>query len=169
MDGKELLSSLEVAYDGIGQPVSYRDQDGNVKKFERDAFGRVVKELFPDETQVEYTYNPLGQLASVLDQNQNYIRFEWNRFGLDAKTTQEGQLTDYVHDRYGLLARIDSRWKGKTDRSVRYRYDKFDRLVSASYGEGEEERFDYDSWGRVIASARGERKAEFRYDYFGRL
>ena len=168
-DGEMTLTSLEIAYDGNGLPVAYIDQAGREKKFERDAFGRVVKELFPDETQVEYTYNPLGRLASVLDQNQNYIRFEWNRFGLDAKTTQEGQLTDYVHDRYGLLARIDSRWKGKTDRSVRYRYDKFDRLVSASYGEGEEERFDYDSWGRLIASARGERKAEFRYDYFGRL
>ena len=89
-DGEMTLTSLEIAYDGNGLPVAYIDQAGREKKFERDAFGRIVKELFPDETQVEYTYNPLGRLASVLDQNQNYIRFEWNRFGLDAKTTQEG-------------------------------------------------------------------------------
>lgn len=35
MDGNELLSSLEVAYDGAGQPVSYRDQDGNVKLIQK--------------------------------------------------------------------------------------------------------------------------------------
>ena len=40
---KELVSSLAVAYDYVGLPVSYTDQCGRVKKFERDAFGRVVK------------------------------------------------------------------------------------------------------------------------------
>ena len=44
-DGEKLLSSLAIAYNANGQPIRYTDQSGKVKKFERDAFGRVVKEL----------------------------------------------------------------------------------------------------------------------------
>ena len=89
-DGEKLLTSLSIAYNANGQPIRYTDQSGKVKKFERDAFGRVVKELFPDDTEVAYTYNKLGQLHTVLDQNKHKITFDWNKFGLDAKTTPAG-------------------------------------------------------------------------------
>lgn len=39
LDGSETLTSLTVVYDGAGRPVSYTDQDGLSKSFERDAFG----------------------------------------------------------------------------------------------------------------------------------
>ena len=168
-DGNELLSSLAVSYNDNGQPVSYTDHAGRSKKFERDVFGRVVKEFFPDQTSVEYSYNALGQLDTVLDQNRNEIKFDWNKFGLGAKTTAEGQLTDYVHDEYGMLAEVNSVWHDQTDRSIQYEYDKFDRLVKTTYGNGETETFAYDSWGRVIAAGRGDKKATFKYDYFGRM
>ena len=168
-DGAELLNSIEITYNGNGQPVSYRDQAGRVKKFERDAFGRVIKELFPDETSVEYSYNAVGQLHKVLDQNRHTITFDWNRFGLDSRRTGVGQLTDYVHDKYGMLSRMDSKWKGKTDRSIKYEYDKLDRLVKITYADNQVETFSYNSWGKLIASTRGDRKATFQYDYFGRL
>ena len=84
-DGEKRLTSLTITYNANGQPVRYTDQSGKVKKFERDAFGRVVKELFPDDTEVAYTYNKLGQLHTVLDQNKHQIKFDWNKFGLDAK------------------------------------------------------------------------------------
>ena len=168
-DGTELLNSLEIKYNRRGQPVSYTDQAGRVKQFERDAFGRVVKELFPDETSVEYTYNAIGQLHQVLDQNRHKITFDWNRFGLDSRRTAAGQLTDYVHDKYGLLAKIDSKWKGKTDRSIKYEYDKLDRLIKVTYADNQVETYAYDSWGKLVAAARGGRKATFHYDYFGRL
>ncbi|OQA82281.1 MAG: tRNA(Glu)-specific nuclease WapA precursor [Lentisphaerae bacterium ADurb.Bin242] len=169
VDGKDVLTSLSVSYNGNGQPVAYTDQAGRVKKFDRDAFGRVVKEFFPDETSVEYTYNAVGQLHKVLDQNRNTITFDWNRFGLDKKTTAAHQLTDYVHDKYGMLARVDSKLDGKTDRSIQYEYDNLDRLTKVTYGKGEVETFQYDSWGKLIASTRGDKKATFEYDYFGRM
>ena len=168
-DGEKLLSSLAVTYNAKGQPVRYTDQSGKVKKFERDAFGRVVKELFPDDTEVAYTYNKLGQLHTVLDQNKHKITFDWNKFGLDAKTTPAGQLTDYVHDKYGLLAKIDSKWHGKTDRSIKYEYDQFDRIVKVDYGNGNVETKAYDSWGKLTALNKNGKKSTFKYDYFGRL
>ncbi len=168
-DGDTLLNSISVAYNGNGQPVSYTDQAGRVKRFERDAFGRVVKEFFPDDTCVEYGYNKIGQLHRVLDQNRHQITFNWNQFGLGQKRTAVGQITDYVPDKFGLLARTDSKLNGKTDRSIKYEHDKLDRVVKATYGNGEVATFKYDSWGKLIASSRGKRKATFVYDYFGRL
>jgi len=168
-DGDTLLNSIAVSYNGNGQPVSYTDQAGRVKRFEQDAFGRVVKEFFPDDTSVEYSYNKLGQLHRVLDQNKHQIAFNWNQFGLGQKRTAAGQITDYVPDKFGLLSRTDSKQNGKTDRSIKYEYDKLDRVVKATYGNGEVATFQYDSWGKLIASSRGKRKATFVYDYFGRL
>lgn len=168
-DGGKLLNSLAVTYDGAGRPVSYTDQSGRTKKFERDAFGRIVKELFPDDTEVAYSYDALGQLHTVLDQNRHTIRFDWGRFGLDSKNTPAGQLTDYVHDKYGLLSRQDSRQDADKARSVKYEYDQFDRLVKLDYGNGDIETRTYDSWGKLLSSRRGKSEAVYQYDYFGRM
>ncbi len=168
-DGDILLTSVKVVYNKNGLPISYTDQAGRVKVFERDAFGRVVKEFFPDDTSVEYTYNAAGQLHKVLDQNKHTITFDWNNFGLDAKTTAANQLTDYVHDKYGLLKQVDSKWKDKTDRSIKYEYDDLDRLIKVSYADGQIETFQYDSWGKLISASRGNKTTTFQYDYFGRM
>ena len=168
-DGEKLLTSLAFAYNANGQPVRYTDQSGKVKKFERDAFGRVVKELFPDDTEVAYTYNKLGQLNTVLDQNKHKIAFDWNKFGLDAKTTPAGQLTDYVHDKYGLLTRLDSKQGRDNARSIKYTYDQYDRLIKLDYGNGDIEVRTYDSWGKLTSSQRGKVKNVYLYDYFGRM
>ena len=50
-------------------PVSYTDQDGRVTAFDRDAFGRVLKEKFADGSEVAYTYDAFGRRTSVLDEN----------------------------------------------------------------------------------------------------
>ncbi len=168
-DGEKLLTSLAIAYNSNGQPIRYTDQSGKVKKFERDAFGRVVKELFPDDTEVAYTYNKLGQLHTVLDQNKHKITFDWNKFGLDAKTTPAGQLTDYVHDKYGLLTRQDSKQGRENARSIKYTYDQYDRLIKLDYGNGDMETRSYDSWGKLLSTQRGVNKEHYKYDYFGRL
>jgi len=168
-DGDDVLTSITVDYDGNGQPVKYTDQRGRVKKFERDAFGRVVKEFLPDDTSVEYSYNELGRVTTVLDQNRNEIAFDWDRFGIGGKTTAANQLTDYVYDESGLLSRVDSSMGGQTDRSIRYEYDALDRVAKVTYADDEVETFTYDTWGRIIETTRGNTKAVFKYDFFGRL
>lgn len=171
LDGKEVLSFLEVKYDNLGQPVSYTDHKGREKKFERNAFGQVVKEMFPDETSVEYSYDAVGRLTQVLDQNRHEIKFDWSKFGLEGKTTAEGQLTDYTYDRYGLLKTVASKSGAnkKDSRVIGYEHDKLDRVVKVSYTNGEIETFAYDPWGRLSEASRGDKKATFKYDYFGRV
>ena len=169
LDGSETLTSLVVSYDGAGRPVSYTDQDGLSKSFERDAFGKVLKERFPDGSECAYSYDALGRRTSVVDENGHEIRFGWGRFGLESRTTAAGQLTDYVRDDLGLVKEVVSKWNGSEDRRISSEYDEFGRLVRADYGNGEVERFEYDKWNRLAKHTRGKTEETYRYDHFGRL
>ena len=169
VSGNEIYSSLSVVYDGAGRPVSYTDQDGLTKSFERDAFGKVLKEKFPDGSECAYSYDALGRRTSVIDENGHEIRFGWGRFGLKSRTTAIGQLTDYVRDDLGLVKEVVSTWGGKEDRRISSEYDNYGRLVCADYGNGEIERFEYDKWNRLSKHTRGKIEEIYKYDYFGRL
>ena len=169
LDGSETLSSLSVAYDGAGRPVSYTDQDGLTKSFERDAFGNVLKERFPDGSECAYSYDALGRRTSVVDENGHEIRFGWGRFGLKSRTTAAGQLTDYVRDDLGLVKEVVSKWNGSEDRRITSERDEFGRLVRADYGNGEVETFAYDKWNRLAKHTRGKTEETYKYDHFGRL
>ena len=169
LDGSETLTSLVVSYDGAGCPVSYTDQDGLSKSFERDAFGKVLKERFPDGSECAYSYDALGRRTSVIDENGHEIRFGWGRFGLKSRTTAAGQLTDYVRDDLGLVKEVVSKWNGSEDRHISSEYDEFGRLVRADYGNGEIETFKYDKWNRLAKHTRGKTEETYRYDHFGRL
>ncbi len=169
LDGNETLTSLVVSYDGAGRPVSYTDQDGLSKSFERDAFGKVLKEKFPDGSECAYSYDALGRRTSVIDENGHEIRFGWGRFGLESRTTAAGQLTDYVRDDLGLVKEVVSKWNGSEDRHISSEYDEFGRLTYADYGNGEIERFAYDKWNRLAKHTRGKTEETYKYDHFGRL
>jgi len=169
LDGSETLTSLAVSYDGAGRPVSYTDQDGLSKAFERDAFGKVLKEKFPDGSECAYSYDALGRRTSVIDENGHEIRFGWGRFGLESRTTAAGQLTDYVRDDLGLVKEVVSKWNGSEDRRISSEYDDFGRLTYADYGNGEIERFEYDKWNRLAKHTRGKTEETYKYDHFGRL
>ena len=169
LDGSETLTSLVVSYDGAGRPVSYTDQDGLSKSFERDAFGKVLKEKFPDGSECAYSYDALGRRTSVIDENGHEIRFGWGRFGLESRTTAVGQLTDYVRDDLGFVKEVVSKWNGSEDRRITSERDEFGRLVRADYGNGEIERFEYDKWNRLAKHTRGKTEETYKYDYFGRL
>ena len=166
----ETLSSIDISYDKNGSTVSYKDQDGLEKKYERDEFGRVAKEIFPDSTEVGYEYDVIGKLSKVIDQNGHEIKFVWNKYGLDYRKTAVGQITQNVYDQYGRLNQVDSKFEnGSVDRSFCYRYDDMDRLSSISYGASENEKFTYDTWGKLVEKSKNGVVSKFKYDHFGRL
>ena len=166
----ETLSSIDVSYDKNGYPVSYIDQDGLSKTYERDEFGRIAKEIFPDSTEVGYEYDVVGKLSKVIDQNGHEIKFVWNKYGLDYRRTAVGQITQNVYDQYGRLSKVDSKLeKGSTDRSFSYQYDELDRLSNIAYGPTENEKLKYDTWGKLIEKSKNGIVSKFKYDHFGRL
>ena len=166
----ETLSSIDISYDQNGSIVSYMDQDGLEKRYERNELGRITKEIFPDSTEVGYEYDAVGKLGKVIDQNGHEINFAWNKYGLDYRRTAVGQITQNVYDQYGRLSQVDSKFEnGSVDRSLHYGYDDMDRLSSISYGASENEKLKYDTWGRLIERSKNGIVSKFKYDHFGRL
>lgn len=190
-DEKELLNSLKISYDADGRPESYTDNQGRIKKIERDAVGRVITEYFPDNTAVQYSYSALGQLHKVIDQNRNPIEFEWTKFGtIGKKNSAENQVTDYNYDQYGLVQSMTSKFKNKPtiDREIKYTYDNYDRISAMDYGKShadgqtnvknvatntQQVAFKYDSRGKVLQQVQRDgvrtTTADFRYDQFDQL
>lgn len=166
----EVISTTEITYDKNAAPVAYKDQDGLTKKYERNALGNIVREIFPDNTEVNYTYNDLGRLTNVIDQSGHAITFTWNQFGLDSRTTAIGQVTQNYYDDFGRLKAVDSKFENQpADRSFDYKYDNLDRTIEIKYGKNEIERIKYDSWGRIVEKFKNGRGSNFKYDHFGRL
>ena len=168
-DGSALLSSISVAYDACGLPVSVTDQDGRTTACDRDALGRIVKERYANGTEVAYDYDRLGRLAKVVDENGHEIAFAWDKFGLSSRLTAAGQLTEAKRDKNGLVASVAASVTGRVERVVRREYDAFDRVTKIDYGNGETETFAYDKWGRLAERTRGKRTESYSYDHFGRL
>ena len=75
-DGEKLLSSLAVTYNANGQPIRYTDQSGKVKEFERDTFGRVVKELFPDDPERGYLDDGVPYLAGSIIKDEERTKYQ---------------------------------------------------------------------------------------------
>ena len=168
-DGAQVLSSIEIVYDLNGCPVSIKDQDGRVTSCDRDALGRIVKEKYPNATEVAYDYDKIGRLTKVIDENGHEIAFGWDKFGLSSRLTAAKQLTDSKRDQNGLIVSVSSSVTGKTERVVKRTYDKFDRVIKIEYAKNETETFSYDKWGRISEHIRGERKSTYQYDHFGRI
>ena len=175
---KELLSKMELAYDSMGGVLTVTDDQGRVRKFDRDEFGRIASEVFPDSSVVKYSYNELGKLEQVIDQNNHPIAFSWNKFGkLDSKITAAGQIAKYSYDKYGMLEGENNSMGNENNlsREISYKYDEFDRVSSVNYGEGRIKNFKYDSWGKVLeVSAVDMKKNEvsresFKYNEFDQI
>ena len=167
--GSVLLSSIAVAYDACGRPVSVTDQDGRTTACDRDELGRIVKERYANGTEVAYDYDRLGRLAKVVDENGHEIAFGWDGFGLSSRLTAAGQLAEAKRDKNGLVASVAASVTGRVERVVRREYDAFDRVTKIDYGNGETETFAYDKWGRLAERTRGKRTESYSYDHFGRL
>ena len=168
-DGRSVISSVSVAYDGCGRPVSATDGEGRTAACDRDALGRIVRERYADGAEASYLHDAIGRLAKVVDENGHEIEFKWDGFGLASRRTAAGQLTEFARDANGLVASVSASKDGKTDRTIRRAYDKYDRVVRIEYAKGEAETFAYDRWGRLAERTLGKARETYAYDHFGRL
>ena len=176
---QNLLGSITVTYDDMGQAASVSDDQGRTKKYDRDNLGRVVAEYFPDDSMVKYNYSKAGKLKQVTDPNGHKIGFAWNPLGKMASTlTAAGQQTMFQYDKYGLLTGLDKEFvKGKkasaADQTIAYQYDQYDRLKAIDFGSGQRQALTHDRRGKVtkVEAVDGNtvKRMELEYDQFDRL
>lgn len=165
----ETTAILSIHYDDNGLPVAWQDNEGRERKFERDAFGRVVHDFLPDGTSTGYSYDEVGRLKQVLDPNGNRLRFDWNQFGLASRSNDISQVTNYAYDDFGVLSAVEQVQPGRLEYRIQRVLDQYDRTVKNIYAKGGTEEFEYDEWGRVARHAQGNRSATYEYDKWNRL
>ena len=142
--GNQTYTTYEAVYN---QPITYKDQEGNV---------------------TTYTYDAKGNLTAIRDPEGNITRMEYDAKGLLIKiTTPQGAATDIAYDAYGYPAAITDPNGNKTtlsynasgnllvetdalNRTTNYTYDRMNRLKTATDPEGATTQYAYDPSGNLI-------------------
>jgi RHS repeat-associated protein len=150
---KGLLSSLTfpkgtseaIRIDQFGQIKEVKNQQGQDVRYERDRYGRVIRQCFKDEC-TSWTYNALGQLAEASNTYSSY-RIKYNRFG-DTEQIRDGKgrTLRYEYNDTGQRVSMIDPEGGKTS----YAYDRRGNLAKIIGPGGEEYVFEYDSVGRLL-------------------
>jgi len=86
-------------HDGLGNPRTVTDPNGNATSYHYDDLGRVYQTVSPDTGATGYTYDPAGNLKT--------------------KTDAKGVTTNYSYDAANRLTRIDF----PSDTDIVYSYD----------------------------------------------
>ena len=168
--GDSLLYCQKTGYDEYGRVVSYSDQFGCVKRFERDKFGRIQREIFFDNASIGYEYDGQGRLTCVIDERGKRLFFGWDIYGLVSRTTAVGQVTTWRRNVDGHILDVVARnAAGLEERHFVNSFDTYGRLLSTDYGNNQVETLSYDVQGRLVEVSQSSASTYLHYDSLGRL
>ncbi|KOY60826.1 type IV secretion protein Rhs, partial [Photorhabdus heterorhabditis] len=127
----------------------------------RDAEGRLIEEIRPDDTLIQYEYNVAGLLSLERRMGDKVFKYPEHR----------------VHQHYDAAGHLIQR-ETHTD-TYQYQWDKMGRLLEARREpndngkqlgiESNTVRFDYDALGRVTREQNGDDSLQFDYDELDNL
>jgi RHS repeat-associated protein len=180
-----------------GQPLITRHSDGTVEKRGYSKEGRLLAEMLPNGSKIDYTYDFRGRVTSKSTYSKEgellkKEEYEYNALHLLSSTDAGGIRTEYGFDglgrkiresrgrmettyAYDSLGRLDRLQRG--DQVTLYSYDLADRVIEERREDASEELFfidkcTYDSFGnkKEIERSVGERVAfeSTLYDGFNR-
>jgi len=181
-------------YNGLGQKVLTRFDDGHTVIDEVDVMGRRTAQVDQAGTRTEYGYDGLGRLTEVrqfLDGETLTTSYTYDSQGNKlTQTDAEGRTTRWSYDSMGrVLTRTlpmgqvetfaydangnpisHTDFKGQVTTSD---YDQHNRLIRQTYADGTEESWVYDSAGQKVEAQQvinGDvRVTQYDYDARGRL
>lgn len=166
----------QITYDLYGNPACVKFHDGRTVKYERDAFGRILKQYRPDGHFISYGYDVVGNLVRVTDPNDHVLNIIYSKNRLLKQITPAGQVTEYEYNSLGQPISVVFYFADnpkKIDRKLTYQYDVFDRLSEIDFGNGYRQTNQYDKQNRLIGIQRispGEaRSAVLAYNKEGQL
>ncbi|WP_262979755.1 DUF6531 domain-containing protein, partial [Photorhabdus temperata] len=166
------LGQVVCATDRLQRQIRYQySPDGHLVKIEnandgryllnRDAEGRLIEEIRPDDTLIQYEYNAAGLLSTERRMGDRVFKYPERR----------------VHQHYDAAGQLIQR-ETYTD-TYQYRWDKMGRLLEARREPNDNGkqlgivpntvRFGYDALGRVIREQNGDDCLQFSYDELDNL
>ncbi len=165
------------AYDFAGRLVASTDENGIVTRSAYNAAGQLTGVTLAygtdDETTIQYGYNFAGQLTSLTDALNHITRFEYNAAGQQVKKIWPDNLT---FEQFSYNAAGDRVSHRLGDGNVnRFTYDSMNRLTEIAYFDSQFANFTYTPTGqRDSASTRTHAPAipqvyDYSYDPFQRL
>lgn len=125
--------------------VALRLPDGNVVRWERDGWGRVIRATSPTGAYEERTYDLLGRTARILGLEGERTDFEYDAAGNPCRIRHPNREVTLVH---GGMGRLRSRTEAGI--TLAFRYDTEERLLAVVDGKGTTRRFEYDANGRIV-------------------
>lgn len=154
-------------YDAAGRLTSSIDAKGRETKYLYDARGRVVRTVFPDQTQTSATYDGANRVIRGLDQSSRATQYEYDgRGSLKSVTNALGQQTKYGYDADGNLLTVTDARNFTTTNEYNLRNQRSGRFLA---GGGHEDYF-YDAAGNLTGKrAQNGKLTTHNYDVLNRL
>lgn len=157
----KLARHIHYHYNAEGVLISIENANGGRYLLNRDAEGRLIEEIRPDDTLLQYRYNSFGRLA------------EETRLG-DRVFPSPARTVLLQYDPAGNLVQRET----LTD-SYQYQWDSLNRLLVASRQpnqlglemglQANQVHFTYDALGRITREQTGDDIVEFAYDELNNL
>lgn len=174
----ELTTSYH--YDGLGRLIEVRDapadadserttryhydgidpDTGEADPANPHALGLLTTIVHPDGDRDTFLYDRLGRVVekrrhiAVLD--ETFVsRTGYGLSGeVQSHTYPDGYHVSYHYDPHHRLAAVRGREPGQAEKALLHSpvYDELDRLVEARLGNGTRVRYEYDAYGRPVAS-----------------
>lgn len=173
---KEKTSIINL-FDDCGRIEYEIHNDGTFNYYEYDSFGRVSKYVSPvttgfiesrkknfDEAGVDFNFRG-GEKYSIKSSSFNELSEKLRNKGFSQKvlySSQESYVEEYKYDLCG------NKIEAKTSAgSIKYDYDKENRLISVSGKKNI--KYIYDADGRLIKESKTDLLKQYSYDGFGNL
>ncbi len=151
-----LQRQIRYQYSPEGHLVNIENANDGRYLLNRDAEGRLIEEIRPDDTLIQYEYNAAGLLSTERRLGDRVFKYPERR----------------VHQHYDAAGQLIQR-ETYTD-TYQYQWDKMGRLREARREpndngkqlgiESNTVRFGYDALGRIIREQNGDDCLQFSYD-----
>jgi RHS repeat-associated protein len=134
-----------VERDAAFDVVALRLPDGNVPRWERDGWGRVIRAISPTGAFEQRSHDLLGRTVRIHDLEGNRTDFEYDAAGQPCRIRHANREVRLVH---GGMGRLRSRTEAGI--TLAFQYDTEERLLAIVDGKGGTRRFEYDANGRLV-------------------
>jgi len=142
------------------------DASGNTTIFEYDSHGNLVTMIYPDGSEEQYAYDAFSNMITKSDRMNWIITFEYDDQGkMIKKSFPDGTYHTFTYDSIGNMITAEDE-----NGTLSFSYDSSDRLILATYPNGETLQYEYNPLGDLFRLTYPDGTVlEHKYDKANRL